>query len=132
MKACRFNNLGGFRLVALFVISIALLASCEKDSYNRYGFDSDFGKNSSGLTLMSTGSNTAFIRLSGNIFMDTGEMKVEFIDPNGYIIYNRNFFAPGSYFVNETFKATRGIWKIRYASLEGTGSIDLHANYRAR
>jgi hypothetical protein len=129
MKACRFNNLGGFRLVALFVISIALLASCEKDLYNRYGFDSDFGKNSSGLTMMSTGSNAIFIRLSGSIFMDTGEMKVEFIDPNGYIIYNRNFFAPGNYSLNETFKATAGVWKLRYTSLEGSGHIDMHADF---
>ena len=130
MKANRFNNLRDFRLVALFVISIALLASCEKDSYKSYGFDSDFGKNSSGLTMMSIGSNNTFIKLSGNIFMDTGEMKVEFVDSEGFIVYNRDFFAPGNYFVNETFKASHGMWKLRYTSLEGTGSIDLHANFR--
>ncbi|MFO7656731.1 MAG: hypothetical protein R6W78_06655 [Bacteroidales bacterium] len=130
MKAYRINNFRGFCLAALFVISIALMASCEKDSYNRYGFDSDFGTNSSGLTMMSIGSNVSSIRLSGNIFMDSGEMKVEFINPDGFIIYSRNFFAPGNYSVNETFKASRGIWKLRYTSLEGTGSIDLHSNYR--
>jgi hypothetical protein len=130
MKDNIFKNLRGFHLATLFVINIALLASCEKDSYKSYGFDSDFGKNSSGLTIMSIGTNTTFIRLSGNIFMDSGEMKVEFTDPDGFIVYNRNFFAPGNYFVNETFKAPHGIWKLRYTSLEGTGSIDLHANFR--
>lgn len=130
MRANRFNNLRCFCLGALFVISIALLASCVKDSYNRYGFDSDFGKDSSGLTLMSISSKVSSIALSGNIIMGSGEMKVEFIDPDGFIVYSRDFFAPGNYFVNETFKASHGIWRLRYTSMEGTGSIDLHANYR--
>lgn len=130
MKANRFNNLRCFCLAALFAISMALLASCVKDSYNRYGFDSEFGKNSFGLTIMSINRQVSSIRLSGDILMGSGEMKVEFIDPDGFIVYSRDFFAPGNYFVNETFKASHGIWRLRYTSLEGTGSIDLHANFR--
>jgi hypothetical protein len=115
---------------SLLALVLLFLSSCEEDSYSRYGFDSEFNRNSSGLTMMSIGNNVASIRLNGSIFIDTGEMKVEFIDSDGFIVYSRNFFAPGNYFVNETFKASHGMWKLRYTSLEGTGSIDLHANYR--
>jgi hypothetical protein len=129
MKTKKLTTLKSFRMVTLIMLTISILSSCEQDSHSRYGFDSDFGQNSTGLTMMSIGSNVASIRLSGNIFMDTGEMKVEFVDPDGHIVYTQNFFAPGNYFINETFKAIRGTWKLRYTSIEGTGSIDLHTEF---
>jgi|GEM_PF-2713484 hypothetical protein len=130
MKAKKLTTVQRFCLATLFTLTMSTLPSCEKDSFNRYGFDSDFGKDSSGLTMMSISSNVSSIILSGGVFMDSGEMKVEFIDPNGFIVYSRNYFAPGNYSVNETFKVSRGIWKLRYTSLKGIGRIDLHANYR--
>ncbi len=130
MKTKKLTTVLRFPVVALIMISLSFLSSCEKDHYNSYGFDSAFGQNSSGLTMMSVGSNVMYIRLNGDVFMDTGEIKVEFIDPNGYMVYSQNFFAPGNYFIDETFKASRGIWKLNYTSLQGSGSIDLHANFR--
>jgi hypothetical protein len=130
MQAKKATTGKSFRMATLILLTLSVFSSCEKDQYNSYGFESDFGQNSSGLTIMSISSQVSSIRLNGDIFMDSGEMKVEFIDPDGFIVYSRNFFAPGNYFVNETFKASHGMWKLRYTSLEGTGSIDLHANFR--
>lgn len=130
MKTKELTTVKSFQLATLIMLTLSVFSSCEKEHYNSYGFESDFGANSSGLTIMSISSQVSSIRLSGDIFMDSGEMKVDFIDPDGFIVYSRNFFAPGNYFINETFKATHGMWKLRYTSLEGTGSIDLHANFR--
>ena len=105
-------------------------SSCDKENINRCGFDADFGVHSSGLTMMSVNSNAISIRLQGSVFMHSGEMKLEFINPEGYIVYTQNFCAPGNFFINETCKASHGIWKLRYTSIEGTGSIELHATYR--
>ncbi len=120
----------GFLMATIIAIGIFLFTSCEKDSFNSIGFNSDFEESSSGLTMIGVGSKETFIRLSGSLFIVTGEIKVELIDQDGFIIYSRNFFAPNNYTINELFKASRGVWKLRYTSLEGSGSIDLHANYR--
>jgi hypothetical protein len=129
MKNFKINKVPVYILAGLVAISLILLFSCETEPYNRYGFDSTFRHSSTGLTMMSINSHTSSIRLSGNIFMDAGEMKLEFIDPKGDVVYFRSFFARGNYVVNETFKASRGIWKLRYTSLEGRGSIEVHASY---
>jgi hypothetical protein len=129
METQKFKTMNRWPLVFFLILSFAMLSSCVKEVYNRYGFDSDFEKNSSGLTMMSIGSKVASIRLSGNVYMDSGQLSVEFIDPDGYIVYTQNFFSPGSYYITETFKASHGIWRLRYTSLEGCGSIDLHADF---
>lgn len=117
-------------MATLFILFLPILPSCEKEDLNSYGFDSDFGKNSRGLTIMGVDHHVGSIRLCGEIIMDSGELKVDFIDPDDYIVYTMNFYAPGTYMINETFKAVNGIWELRYTSLEGNGSIDLHATYR--
>lgn len=117
-------------MATLFILFLSILPSCEKEDINSYGFDSDFGINSRGLTIMGIDHHAGSIRLCGEIIMDSGELKVEFIDPDNYIVYTMNFFAPGTYMINETFKAVNGIWELRYTSHEGNGSIDLHATYR--
>jgi len=130
MKTKNLTNISGIVFAIIVVMGFSLLPSCRKENYNSYGFDCDFGRNSTGLTMMSIGSSVASITLSGTIYMDSGELMVQFIDPDGFIVYTHNYFSPGNYFVDETFKATRGIWKLRYTSLEGKGSIDLHANFK--
>ncbi len=120
----------GLLMATIIAIGIFLFTSCDKDSFNSIGFNSDFGESSSGLTMIGIDKGETSIRLSGSLFIVTGEIKVEFIDQDGFIIYSRNFFAPNNYFVNELFRASRGVWKLRYTSLEGSGNIDLHANYR--
>ena len=130
MKTTALIKHQSWQMGSLLAVILLFLSSCETETFNRYGFDCTFEKNSTGLTLMGVNRNASTITLNGEVFMDTGEMKVEFVDPDGYIVYTRNFFAPGNYFVTETFKASQGIWKLRYTSIDGTGSIDLHASYR--
>ncbi len=118
-------------LIATIILgSLTLLGSCEKIEIRNFGFDTDFERNSTGLTMMDVASHINTLRLDGDISVDSGEVKVELIDPDGYLIYEAYFHAPGDYYVNETIKASRGIWKLRYSSIDGTGNLDLHLSYR--
>lgn len=130
MKATIFEKLQSWHLFNLVLVVLLFLCYCESETYNRYGFDCTFEQNSTGITLMGVNSKAGTIILQGEVYMDKGEIKVEFLNPDGYIVYTQNFFAPGNYFINETFKATHGTWKLRYTSIAGTGTIDLHASFR--
>lgn len=130
MKTTVLPKHQSWQMGSLLAVTLFFLSSCETESFNRYGFDCIFEKSSTGLTLLEVNSNASTISLTGEVFMDTGEMKVELVDPDGYIVYTRNFFAPGNYFISDTFKASQGAWKLRYTSNAGAGTIDLHASFR--
>lgn len=130
MKTRKLNVATVLLMAVIISGSLILLGSCEKIEIRNFGFDTDFEKNSTGLTMMDVAGHVNTVKLVGDISVDSGDVKVELIDPDGYLIYEAYFHAPGDYLVNESFKASRGIWKLRYSSLDGVGSLDLHLSYK--
>jgi filamentous hemagglutinin family protein len=110
----------------IIVLILLLTSSCQKEPDIRFGFDADFGKNSHGLTIMNVVKNTQTISLKGNIAVTDGEILVELINPDGDIVFVQNLKSPESLDVNESFPAVEGNWKLKYASIEGVGSVTLH------
>ncbi|MBU1580419.1 MAG: hypothetical protein KJ754_13385 [Bacteroidetes bacterium] len=103
-----------------------LVSSCQKEPIRRFGFDTDFGKNSQGLTIMHIGCCADTIKLTGEYSMAEGKVLIELIDPTGETVFSSYYNFPGSLQVNESFSAISGNWKLKYKSLEGEGSISLH------
>jgi hypothetical protein len=114
-------------LLAAFVILI-LASSCQKEPIIRFGFDCDFEKNSQGLTIMNVSSSAKTITLTGEVVLAEGEVLVELVNPSGQIVFTNQLATPNSLYVNESYPAISGNWKLKYKSLEGKGSINLHLN----
>lgn len=114
-------------MITLFVIIIFLANSCEIEPVQRFGFDSQYGKNSKGLTLISVDESTDQIRLFGSVVVTEGELTAELIAPGGEIVFYETAFAPDTLKIGRTFTAEPGIWRLRYYSQQGTGIINLHA-----
>lgn len=114
-------------MITLLVIIIFLANSCETEPMHRFGFDSQYGKSSKGLTIFSVDSATDQVRLTGSIVVTEGELTAELITPGGEIIFFDTVFAPDTLKIGRTFTAEPGIWKLKYTSLHGSGIITLHA-----
>lgn len=115
--------------INIFATIIILLASsCQKEPFNRFGFDCDFEKNSQGLTIMNVSSSAKSINLKGEVAMEVGEVLVELENPTGEIVFNGHLVSPIALDVNEIYQAVSGNWKLKYKSLGGIGSINLHLN----
>jgi hypothetical protein len=111
------------------ILTILLLASsCQKEPIIHFGFDTDFEKNSRGLTIMNVTNSTEAITLTGEVFVTEGEILIELVAPSGETVFSSLVIAPQILHVNESFKAISGNWKLKYNSIEGDGSIILHLN----
>jgi hypothetical protein len=110
------------------MIFFVMLTSCQKDPLISFGFDADFGKDSYGLTIMNVNSNAKTIILTGEVVGTVGEVLVELIEPTGDTVFSSTITAPAILDVNESYKAVPGNWKLKYKSIEGEGSIELHLN----
>jgi hypothetical protein len=126
MKAKKINEFKYQGLIPLVIAVMVVFSSCEKVQLTRIGFNTNFDHHSRGLTMADIGWQAESLYLMGTLIVDQGDVKVELINPDGYIVYTQYFHAPGKYDVNETFKAEHGYWKLRYSSLEGKGQIILH------
>jgi hypothetical protein len=115
------------RMITLFVIIIFLANSCETEPMQRFGFDSQYGKNSTGLTLFSVSESTDQIRLTGSVVVTEGMLMAELIAPGGELVFFDTVYSPDTLKIGHTFTAEPGIWKLKYTSLQGTGIINLHA-----
>ncbi len=109
-------------LGALFV----LIASCEKDPYINFGFDSKIDKNSKGLVIAHISDNDESIHLTGVINLLEGEVNITLTYPDNETVYSKTIIAPIELIINETFEANQGYWKLKYLSNNGIGTIDLH------
>jgi hypothetical protein len=110
------------------LVLFLLLYACYEDPVIRFGFDTEFGKNSQGLTMMEVSNNQKAVTLRGDVFVTSGGILVELINPKGEIVFTNQITFPNSLFVNEAFHSVSGTWRLKYKSLEGTGSITLHLN----
>jgi hypothetical protein len=116
-------------LVALIGISLILTSSCERHPAIRFGFDSQFDKNSNGLSIMAVNKAASSVYLYGNIEIDEGEIEVELLDPDGFVVYTIELHNQENLQVNKAFTALPGFWKLKYKSYDGKGNINLHLNY---
>jgi hypothetical protein len=114
----------------LFAFSIFLAVfSCEKGNFNRLGFNSSFSKNSERLVLIRIDKNSEFIMLDGEIFVKTGGIEVQLINAENQTIYFVTFDSAVRNRISKIIPAAKGIWKLKYTSINGTGIIDLHGIY---
>jgi len=110
-------------------IAIAFLflnTSCEKETIINMGFDDSISKNSRGLVIADFTHFDDNIYLTGVISLSDGEVEVTLTAPGDEVLYSELLVAPGQLNINEVFDASPGYWKLKYKSIEGTGSIDLH------
>lgn len=112
-------------LQVVFVLFI-VFASCQKEPIIRFGFETEFGKDSKGLSMMNVVSSAKSITLTGEILLEEGAVLMQLINPEGEEVFTRERFMPGNLRINEFFPATEGIWKLKYQSIEGKGSIRVH------
>jgi hypothetical protein len=115
------------RMITLFVIIILLMNSCETEQIQRFGFDSQYGINSTGLTIFSVSPSTDLIRLSGSIVVTEGELTAELITPCGETVFFDTVYSPDTLNIGRNFTAEPGVWKLKYTSIHGAGIITLHA-----
>jgi hypothetical protein len=107
---------------------LLLASSCQKEPIIRFGFDCDYEKNSQGLTIMNVSSSTKSITLTGEVVVSDGEVLVELENPTDEIVFSGHLVSPINIEINESYQAVSGNWKLKYKSLEGIGSINLHLN----
>jgi len=110
------------------IILFLFVYACQNDSVIRFGFDTEFGKKSQGLTMMDVNNNQKTVSLQGDVFVTSGGVLVELINPKGEIVFTNQITFPDYLLVNEAFHSVSGTWKLKYKSMEGTGSITLHLN----
>lgn len=115
-------------LIPFFVIYLFLSTSCTKEYPTRFGFYCPVEKNSSGLTIMAVSSRAAYIHLDGYVSVHEGDVVLTLTDPDGVLVFSKLVESGENLRLNQTFKAVPGLWKLRYKSVQGTGSMDIHMN----
>jgi hypothetical protein len=112
----------------LFFLLPALLLfhACQKEMLSSVGFDTVIEENGSGLTILYLDEDVRTVRLEGIVTLSKGELEVELLDPNGRAVYGETLQGSETLEVDASFDASKGYWKLRYKSLQGVGTMDLH------
>jgi len=110
------------------VICLLLFISCAKEYPSRFGFYCPIEKNSSGLTIMAVSNSVDFIHLEGYVSVQEGEVELTLANPDGVLVFEKHLQSGENLQLQEIFVATPGIWKLKYKSLQGFGSMDIHMN----
>lgn len=116
----------GFCLSVVYFILFFVVFACETEEEIRFGFDTKFNEYSHGLSVMNVSSKSHIIHLEGDITLNEGQVLVELVNPAGDTLFTRHLISPGNLSVNESFQAVAGNWKLKYRSIEGKGSLELH------
>lgn len=117
------------RIILPSALMILLLASsCQKEFEIRFGFDSEFSKDSYGLTIMNVNKNDELVTLEGEISITEGEIQVDLINPDGVKEFSAIIIGPNKIEVSEAYLSKTGNWKLKYRSNNGVGTINLHMN----
>lgn len=123
-----FNFCKASYQITVYFILLFLVFACETEPEIRFGFDTEFNKHSQGLSIMNVSNKSHVITLTGNVTVSEGQILVELINPAGDTLFTRHFISPESLKVDESFRAVAGNWKLKYRSMEGTGTLVLHLN----
>jgi hypothetical protein len=121
MKAMKKSGIS-ILIVMLMLMSVA----CTPKALPVIGFDTDLREESRGLTMMHVGGTAGSVKLHGEIHLSSGSMKLEFVNPEGDVMYNRCIQSPSHIYVDEIEPCIRGLWKLRYTCTDGEGYINLH------
>jgi hypothetical protein len=111
---------------ALMILLLA--SSCQREYEIRYGFDSQFNKDSYGLTIMNVNRSSQLVTLEGEISVSEGEFQVDLINPEGIKEFSAIIIGQNKIDVSEAYTTKTGNWKLKYQSLNGVGTINLHMN----
>lgn len=115
------------RTLLFITLSICLFAgSCDMNPEIRFGFDTLFGARSQGISIMNVSSKANGITLRGDVTVRNGAVLIELVSPAGEPLFTRTLHAPATMYLNESFPSSAGNWKLKYNSIDGTGSIKLH------
>ena len=114
-------------IISLLLLSMFFTGSCEKEEYQKYGFSYPFKETSRGEILMMVEGDNPHINLHGTITVNNGAMEVKLISPDGVEVFTRRVINPGRMVINQVIEATPGMWTLTYQSINGSGSIELHA-----
>lgn len=108
-----------------------VIPSCHDYHFeNRFGFNTTYNQNASGLCIMEVKPTANFVCLEGTVTADSGELEITLTDGKNMIQYQKQIKSDNSIFtINEKIIASPGYWKLRYKSNQAVGSIDLHLNY---
>lgn len=113
------------QLPVCFIV-LFLVFACETEPEIRFGFDTEFNKYSQGLSVMYVSSKSQIINLKGDITLSEGQFLVELVNSAGDTLFTRHLISPDNLIINESFQAVAGNWKLKYRSIDGTGSLVLH------
>lgn len=114
----------------VIIMSLMTFSSCLKDPHQiRYGFDCSIHRDSKGLVLAHVHRHTEYVYLCGYIDLNEGTVQIDLLNGNDESVYTSIITGPVHFAINETFIAEDGYWKLKYKSIDGNGSMDLHMNY---
>ena len=116
------------KILSVLLLILLFSVSCEKEPDIRFGFDTEFGKNSKGISIMNVSRSSLSIRLKGDVVLNEGEISIELVDPSGEVLFEKNIISIGSLCLEESFYSVPGNWTLRYKSKEGSGHLILHLN----
>lgn len=116
------------QLPVCFII-LFLVFACEMKPVVRFGFETEFEKNSHGISIMHVNNKSHMVSLNGDIVAKEGEVKVELTNPAGDTLFTCHLISPENLRVNESFQAVSENWKLKYRSIGGTGSLVLHLTH---
>lgn len=109
-------------LIAMF------MSSCYKEVkiINEVGFKCEYMEHSRGLTILDVGSYEDIVIFEGDIVVNSGEIEVELINPEGETVFQNTYQYPVTINIFESYEAKNGYWRLKYKSIDGKGLINLH------
>ncbi len=113
------------KLASTVIILILLFTGCKKEPLIPIGFDSPIDQNAEGQVTVRVLQMIETIELTGRLHLYEGEVLVQLMNPEGESVYSNKLTAPVDLQINELFEARQGIWKLKYQSFDGLGTINL-------
>jgi len=118
------------RVFSFLILScILIFAGCEKEGISRIGFDTSINGSSNGTTTMKVREDSGRLTLSGTVTLTGGQLLIELLDPDGINAWSNSYLGPTEATVDEFFNVVKGTWTLKYTSIDGSGSIDVHLSY---
>jgi hypothetical protein len=115
-------------IFSIFILLLLSASSCYRDFETRFGFDSQFDRDSHGLTIMNVNSHADMVILEGEVNVSEGEVVVELINPVGLSVFSTRISSPEKLYISRSYGCVAGNWKLEYESINGKGTIHLHMN----
>jgi hypothetical protein len=106
-----------------------MINACEPLRINSIGFSTAIDSHSTGITMMDVPEKQKELFLTGRVTLQSGAVCLSVEDPEGKKVYSDTIKAPSEVYLNRTLVSGPGVWVMRYTSLEGEGSMNLHLSF---